>query len=81
MTDSPERSIDGVVVRIDRLLCVGFESCAAIAPDVFRLDAGGIAEFAATGPACDRERLLEACRSCPVDALTATDAAGAQIAP
>jgi ferredoxin len=79
-SDTPEREIDGVVVRIDRLLCVGFESCAAIAPEVFQLDANGLAEFA-TAPACPRERLLEACRSCPVDALTALDGNGGRIAP
>jgi ferredoxin len=87
-TDSVEREIDGILVRIDRLLCVGFESCAEIAPEVFRLDANGLAEFTASparrggdsapersrpeaarpdprAPACDRARLLEACRSCP----------------
>jgi ferredoxin len=79
-TDLLEREIDGVLVRIDRLLCVGFESCAVIAPTVFQLDADGLAVFS-TAPSCGRDRILEACRSCPVDALTALDQNGRQLVP
>ena len=79
--DSEERRLAGLTVRVDRLLCVGFETCVDLAPEFFRLDAEGIATFAegadAVSPAC----VLDACRSCPVDALQVLDAAGNQVVP
>ncbi|HAC05137.1 MAG TPA: ferredoxin, partial [Gemmatimonadetes bacterium] len=45
--DSEEREVAGVTVRIDRLLCVGFETCIEVAPDLFELDDEGIAVFCA----------------------------------
>ena len=81
MANLEERTIGGLIVRIDRLLCVGFEDCVACAPRVFRMDDQGIACFTEdTGP-IDPVELIEACRICPVDALSATDASGRQLAP
>lgn len=70
MADFLERRIGDVVVRIDRLLCVGFADCMTGAPEAFRLDAEGVAEFGEESDTVPRERLLEACRACPVDALS-----------
>ena len=82
MSDSAEREVAGLRIVIDRLLCVGFEDCIVIAPEVFRLDDEGIVEFTPeAGAMLDRDRLVEACRSCPVDALTAIDADGNVLAP
>lgn len=75
-----ERTIAGLKVRIDRLLCVGFGDCVAALPDVFRLDEEGIATFAEADGAA-REALLAACDACPVDALTVWDADGNQLVP
>lgn len=77
-----EREVAGLRIRIDRLLCVGFEDCVGVAPGVFRMDDEGIVTFTDdAGSATDRACLIDACRVCPVDALTAFDADGRAVAP
>jgi ferredoxin len=80
MADIEERQIAGLVVRIDRLLCVGFGDCIDEAPGGLALDDQGIATFTPGSDGLDRERVLAACRSCPVDAITVLEN-GTQIAP
>jgi ferredoxin len=63
-----ERVIAGLTVRIDETLCVGFGDCVGVAPDVFVLNAEGIVEFREVATA-DPERLIDAARVCPVEAL------------
>ena len=75
-----ERTILGLRVRIDRALCVGFGDCISAAPFAFRLDDDGIVVFA-DPERVTREVLVNACESCPVDALTAWDEKGKQLAP
>lgn len=75
-----ERAVHGLTIRIDRSLCVGFGDCISAAPSAFALDAQGVAEFM-NPDAVQRERLVQACDACPVDALTVLDAAGRQIVP
>lgn len=81
MSDVVERRLAGLVVRIDRHLCVGFGDCVDEAPDSFELDAEGIVAFRDAPDAAGRGRLIRACESCPVDALTLVDDDGTQIAP
>ncbi|HSJ15155.1 MAG TPA: ferredoxin [Longimicrobiales bacterium] len=81
MANLEERAIGGLVVRIDRLLCVGFEDCVVCAPTVFRVDEEGIACFTDDAGGIDEATLIEACRVCPVDALSASDLSGRQVAP
>ncbi len=82
MEDLEERDVAGLCIRIDRLLCVGFEDCVGVAPEVFRMDDSGIVTFTDDAAAMtDRARVIDACRVCPVDALTAFDAEGRAIAP
>jgi ferredoxin len=75
-----ERIIAGLTVRIDRTLCVGFGECLTAAPEAFALDGEGIVVFVRPEDA-GRERLLQACDACPVDALTVWDDAGRQLVP
>ncbi|HEY2855697.1 MAG TPA: ferredoxin [Gemmatimonadaceae bacterium] len=75
-----ERVVGGLRVRIDRTLCVGFGDCVTAAPDAFVLDGEDIVIFRAP-ESVDRECLLRACESCPVDALTVWDENGDQIVP
>ena len=75
-----ERRLAGLTVRIDRLLCVGFGDCIDEAPEFFELDAEGVAAFRSDAAAV-RERIVRACAACPVDALTALDEDGRQLAP
>lgn len=75
-----ERVIAGLTVRIDELLCVGFGDCVGVAPEAFVLNGDGTVDFRDL-ETMDPERLLEACRVCPVDALTVVDGSGIQLAP
>ena len=79
--DSEERQVAGLVVKIDRLICVGFETCVEVAPDLFQMDEEGIAIFTSDTNEVDKETVLEACKECPVDALVVLDASGNQLHP
>ena len=70
MADLVERRIGELIVRIDRLLCVGFGDCISEASEAFELDGAGLASFGAQPEAVERERLIRACEACPVDALS-----------
>jgi len=78
--DEEECQVHGLRVRIDRSLCVGFGDCVTEASDAFRLDDEGIVVFVEP-ERVDRERLLSACDSCPVDAITVWDSTGRQVVP
>ncbi len=82
MGEIEERTIAGLRVVIERDVCIGSANCTKIAPEVFVLDAQQIITFQPEPPAdIDRDRLLEACGVCPVDALSAYDAAGRRLVP
>lgn len=71
----------GITIRIDRTLCVAFETCIDLAPEAFRFDASGVVTFTGGGDDVPRDRLIEACKACPVDALSAFDESGQPLAP
>jgi len=79
--DFEERTLDGLTIRVDRLLCVGFGDCIEVAPEAFEFDDDGIATFKEDADEVARERLLQACERCPVDALLVFDAGGRQVIP
>ena len=79
--DIEERQVAGLVVKIDRLICVGFDTCVEVAPDLFQMDEEGIAIFTSDTNEVDKETVLEACKECPVDALVVLDASGNQLHP
>ena len=79
--DIEERQVAGLVVKIDRLICLGFETCVEVAPDLFQMDEEGIAIFTSDTNEVDKETVLEACKECPVDALVVLDASGNQLHP
>ena len=79
--DIEERQVAGLMVKIDRLICVGFETCVEVAPDLFQMDEEGIAIFTSDISEVDKEIVLEACKECPVDALVVLDASGNQLHP
>ncbi len=74
------RTVGDLTLRIDRTLCVGFGDCVDAAPEAFELDGENVAAFRRPEDAA-RERLLAACRACPVDALVVLDVRGQQIVP
>lgn len=69
------------MIRIDRLLCVGFGDCIEAAPGLFEFDDEGIVVFQDHRAEIEREQLLTACDVCPVDALSVHDDAGRQLVP
>ncbi|NNG16757.1 MAG: ferredoxin [Gemmatimonadales bacterium] len=80
MSATEQYAVSGLLLRIDRTLCVGFGDCIAEAPEAFALDDEGIAVF--TDPeAVGRARLIQAAEACPVDAIIVLDGAGRQVAP
>ncbi len=76
MTDYEERRFGDLTVRIDRFTCIASGNCTKIAPEVFYIGEERIVAFRADAPEIEPERLLEACRVCPVDALIVVDAEG-----
>jgi ferredoxin len=80
VTDFEDREVNGLKVRIDRALCVGFGDCVTGAPEAFKMADDGIVVFVAPEQV-GREQLLEACDACPVDALTVWNGDGEQLVP
>ncbi len=82
MSEYRERRFGDLVVRIDRRTCIASENCVSLAPEVFALDDDHVVDFVGEEPPeIDRERLIEACEVCPVDALSVIDRDGNRIVP
>ena len=81
MKDLVERKIGDLTIRIDRTLCVATSACMKVAPEVFEFDDENICAFKSRPPDIERERLIDACDVCPVDALIVIDEGGKQLVP
>lgn len=67
-------------IEIDRDACISAGSCVAIAPKTFQLDdEGKVKLINAQGD--DDQTILEAAKSCPVEAIKLFDESGKQIWP
>lgn len=77
----PERRFGTLTIRIDRGQCIGTANCIKVAGDVFVLDGERTCSFVAQPAEVERERLIEACGVCPVQALTVIDEQDRQIVP
>lgn len=75
-----DRQVDGLTLRIDRRSCAAFKDCIGIAPEAFSLGDDDVVTFLEPEQV-NRERLIEACAVCPVNALIVLDEAGRQIVP
>lgn len=67
--DIREQTICGLTVRILRDQCIGTAACRNAAPEVFEMDDEHVIAFTEEIGATTPERVLDACRVCPVDAL------------
>jgi ferredoxin len=67
-------------VRIDRDLCEGIGNCVAIAPTVFKLDNSGKV-IVLDIKSVSEEKILQAAKSCPLDAIIIEDDQGEQKYP
>ena len=81
MLDTVERQFGDLKVVIDRGTCISTENCIALAPELFEFDDDQICRFKQDTGTVDRDTLIEACRICPVDALSVIDASGKQLVP
>ena len=52
-----------------------------VGPEIFEFDGENICAFTQSPPSIDRERLIDACTVCPVDALIVIDESGMQLVP
>ncbi len=78
-------------VGVDQDLCMGAESCVAIAPEVFSLDESQLGRRTSTEPlgmidveagTVDSDRIIRAAKSCPYKAIHVRDKkTGDQLAP
>lgn len=66
-----EKRVAGLIVRVDRDSCIGTGACVNAAPEVFVLDDRQVVTFTEGTPAIEAERVVDACRACPVFALEA----------
>ena len=57
-----------LLVEVDEGRCIGVAYCVDCAPAVFRLNANRVAEVI-NPEGADEETIMEAARSCPVDAI------------
>jgi ferredoxin len=80
VSGTEQRRVGNLTIRIDRDLCVAFGDCIELAPEAFVLDSDDVAVFVSPENV-PRERLLEACKTCPVDALIVVGPDGRQIVP
>ena len=81
MEDFQERKINDLTIRIDRTLCIGSGNCIKVTPEFFELDDESVCVFLDNPPEVESERVIEACKVCPVDALIVIDGDGNQIVP
>ena len=63
-------------IVIDRSLCSGFGACAELAPDIFSVEADGLA--AARIGASDDPSVVEAALGCPMGAIAVYDLASGE---
>ncbi len=81
MSDTVERQFGDLKVIIDRGTCIATENFIEVAPEVFELDDNQICRFKQDTGNVDRDKLIEACQVCPVDALSVVDVNGKQLVP
>jgi ferredoxin len=79
--DFLEKNISGLTIKIDRTTCIATTNCAKVAPEIFELDDEKIISFKNGSDDIEKERIVEACSVCPVNALYVIDQVGKQIVP
>jgi ferredoxin len=76
-----ERTLGDLTLRIDNSLCVGFAQCQDESELAFKMDDDDDVVSFHRPEEETRERLIEACKACPVEALVVLDAHGTQVVP
>lgn len=73
--------VNTIKITIDRDLCIGAATCAAIAPEVFVLDNEAKAIVLTTADSTDDATIIDAARGCPTAAITIEDQNGQKLFP
>jgi ferredoxin len=81
MNDTVERKISNLIVKIERLNCIGSKNCINAAPKLFELDDEQICAFKENTEGIAQEIIVEACSVCPVSALYVMDENNKQLVP
>ncbi len=81
MNDFQTKKISELTVKIDRSTCIATTNCSRVAPEVFQLDEENIISFKNDNNDIEKERLIEACSVCPVNALSVLDKEGNELVP
>lgn len=68
-------------IKVDRDLCIGAATCAAIAAHTFHLDAEAKAVILETAEQDTDEAIIDAAKGCPVAAIIIEDENGNKIYP
>lgn len=74
-------TVRDLVVKIDRDLCIGAATCAAVAPKAFHIDAEAKAIILDTVEQETDEALIEAAKACPVAAIIIENQKGERVFP
>ena len=77
----PVKLKNGWTVEVDRELCIGAATCAALAPLSYALDEEAKAVIPQTIDEDELETILAGAKSCPVDAIVIRDQNGKKIYP
>jgi ferredoxin len=81
MNDLPERKVSRLTVIIDRLTCISTGNCIKVSPEVFEFDDEKICSFKIPYADVQKEKIIEACSVCPVNALSIIDENGIKLVP
>ncbi len=68
-------------IRVDRDLCIGAATCAAVAPKAFHIDAEAKAIVLDTADQETDEAIIEAAKACPVAAIIIENQKGERVFP
>lgn len=81
LNPSGPKTIHGWKVWVDRKLCIGASTCVAVAGKTFFLDSQNKAIILDTAEKETKETILDAAKSCPVQAIIIEDEKGNSIYP
>lgn len=74
-------AVGDLTITVDRDLCIGAATCAAIAEKAFGLDEDAKAIILDTADQEKEETIIEAAKSCPVLAIIIEDKTGKRVFP
>lgn len=84
MTDAKtegKHDASGTTIKVDRNTCISAASCVSIAPGTFALDDTEGKVIIVDPNSTDVAQIIDAAKSCPVNAITIVDKDGTQLWP